>query len=92
MEIVETAEIETGKGIEIGVDRCTIPRIVPKTRIIVLIVTEVVNDCDYQGVILSQPHQLYQEQYSIGESLKLIQRDQTRYSLQSVRCSKHVMG
>lgn len=92
-EIVETAEIEIGKEIEIGVDRCTIRRIVPKRRIIVLIVTEVVNVCDYQGVILSQLPQLYQEQYSIGKStLVLIQRNQTLYSLQSVRCSRHVMG
>lgn len=34
---------------------------------LVLIVIGVVNVCDYQGVILSQAHQLYQGQYSIGK-------------------------
>lgn len=58
---------EIGIEIEIGVDQFMIRRIVRRMKIIVLIATEVVNVYDYQGVILSQPHKLYQEQYFIGK-------------------------
>lgn len=66
-EIVEIAGIGIEKEIEIGVDQYMILRIVLKMRIIVHIATEVVSVYDYQGVTLSQPHQLYQGQYSIGK-------------------------
>lgn len=96
-----TEGTETGRGRETGTEadlftiRLTVRRMMMGR--LVLIVIGVVNDYDYQGTILSQPHLLYQGQYSIGKwfikgnwlygGLILID-----FGFQGIRCSKHVMG